>query len=214
MDDLKFDSQDEQHQFKAGALQLREEAAAPRSLVRDIQSSHGNARLLQLRRAVQQQGVPAAEAPDWIKEGLGLSAGGQPANAAAEAAVEAATPQVSIPTGGQPLPEAVQRRAESTLGVSLEGVSMVTGADSACNPIQAQAFTADEGGGRHTVALSSGVDLNSADGQFTLMHELSHVAQQKQGQADSLQGLGGDDGHRTHLENHADQQAARILADS
>jgi hypothetical protein len=52
------------------------------------------------------------------------------------------------------------------------------------------------------------VDLESADGQFTLMHELTHVAQQKRGQSDALDGLGGDESTREALEADADRSAA------
>jgi hypothetical protein len=186
---------------------VEEPTTRPRSAVNELQRSLGNARLVQMRRAVQRRAqVPAQDAPDWIKEGLGLSARGVPTDETATEPVD-----VSVPQGGQPLPAAVREEAESHLGVSMTGVSIVSGADQACRPIQAQAFTT-EAGGQHVVALSSDVDLTSQDGQFTLMHELAHVAQQKQGATSDLEGLGGDDGCREHLENQADEHAKKILS--
>jgi hypothetical protein len=177
--------------------------------VQQLQRTVGNARLLQLRRAVQRQETPAADVPDWVKAGLGLDMRGMPASAEA---MEASSSAVDVPTGGQPLPDAVRLHAENALGVSLDGVSIASGADSACKPIQAQAFTADDGGGKHTVALSSDVNLDSEDGQFTLMHELAHVAQQKRGEASELSGLGGDAGSRDNLEHAADRAAAKMVS--
>lgn len=177
--------------------------------VQHLQRTFGNARLLQLRRAAQRQEIPAADVPDWVKAGLGLDPLGMPATAEA---TEAASPSIELPSGGRPLPEAVRQHAETELGVALDGVSIAYGADGACKPIQAQAFTADEGGGRHTIALSSDVNLDSEDGQFTLMHELAHVAQQKKGETSELSGLGGDAESRDSLEHAADQAAAKLIS--
>lgn len=200
--DVELDIEPRREQRAGGVVP----AASP---VQRMQRSLGNARLIQMRRALQCQQMPAQDAPDWVKSGLNLDARGTPMSTEV---ADAAEPGMAALGGGEALPSAVRQRAEKHLGVSLDGVSVAHGADSACKPIQAQAFTADDGGGRHTVALSSDVDLNSQDGQFTLMHELAHVAQQKRGEASELRGLGGDENSRGDLEQRADDVAGRILS--
>lgn len=178
------------------------------SPVQRLQRGLGNARLAQLRGALQRQA--SGEAPAWIKDQLGVTAESENAMAQRDQMMEAAD-SVQIPTGGSALPPAVQRQAEAHLGTSLDGVSVVSGANSVCDALGATAFAAPQDGGGHTVVLSGGVDLASAEGQHTLMHELSHVAQQRRGESDGLHGLGGDEAQRHHLEQKADHDAARIL---
>jgi hypothetical protein len=177
----------------------RAERAQPRlSPVMQLQRTVGNSRLLQLRarHAAMQARMSMEEATQAADEQASASFDAQRQAALKE-------PDISIPSGGQALPQKVQATAEKHLGVPLNDVQMVTNGDSATKPIQAQAF-ATEDGGTPKVVLSSDVDLNSKDGQFTLMHELAHVAQQKKGSTGALEGLGGDSGHREHLEHDAD----------
>lgn len=175
------------------------------SPVAQFQRTVGNSRLLQLR-AMQRAAIQRHDAFDAAREDAAARF-----EAHEQARLEQAADQISIPAGGQPLPAAVQARAEKHLGMPMDDVRVVHGADSATDPIQAQAFTTHDGGAPKVV-MGSGVDLNSKDGQFTLMHELTHVAQQKQGMSNGLAGLGGDNGLRDHLESHADQNAAQMLA--
>jgi hypothetical protein len=166
-----------------------ERALDPRSGAAGLQQRLGNAGVVQLCRALQRQ----SRSDEELEEGL-----------------DAADATLS-PTAGSPLDRDTRAHAEQGLGVSLEGVNVVQKADSATAPLDAKAFAASDGAGRHSIALSSDVDLGSQDGEFTLMHELAHVAQQKQGQADSLDGIGGDESARERLEDEADRRARGLL---
>lgn len=177
------------------------------SLAQGLHRSLGNSRLVQMRATTPRPAVQRRTEdilPDWVKQGMAAQA--------AQDDLEAKAAQISIPGGGQPLPAPVQKRAESQLGVPMDDVRVVTNGDSATKPIQAQAFTTDNGG-TPTVVLGNDVNLGSKDGQFTLMHELTHVKQQKQGMSQGLSGLGGDHGHREAMEQHADQHAERLCSD-
>jgi Zn-dependent peptidase ImmA (M78 family) len=176
------------------------EVAAPRmSPVAQLQRNVGNAQLLQLRakHAVQKR--------DLVEE----ARADQAARKEEQMASQGDEAQVAIPSGGQSLPQPVQARAEAELGVPMGDVKVVHGADNATDPIGAKAFTTEQGG-TPTVVMGS-ADMGSPDAQFTLMHELTHVAQQKRGMAGGLDGLGGDEGQRESLENHADAHAAKML---
>ncbi len=177
------------------------------SLAQGLQRTLGNSRLIQMRSVSPRPAIQRKTEdilPDWVKQRM--------ANEAAQEELENQGSQVTIPSGGKPLPPTVQKRAEGHLGVGLDDVRVVTNGDSATKPIQAQAFTTDNGG-TPTVVLGNDVNLNSRDGQFTLMHELTHVKQQKQGMAGGLSGLGGDAGQRESMEQHADSHAERMCSD-
>ncbi|MBL9003504.1 MAG: DUF4157 domain-containing protein [Myxococcales bacterium] len=197
---------EQQHEDLAQQHEGRAEREhAPLSPVAQLQRYVGNSRLLQLRarNAAVQRRMSMSEATQQAETHAEESFAEQRQVAAAE-------PDISIPSGGQALPKGVQTMAEQHLGVSMSDVQVVHGADAATKPIQAQAF-ATEDAGVPKVVLSSDVDLQSREGQFTLMHELSHIGQQKKSATGSLQGLGGDEGHREHLESEADKQGARML---
>lgn len=175
------------------------------SKVKQLQARYGNSRLLQLRAAaVQRDG-----APDWIRDQLGIGAT-EEANftrvTEARAAAEQAAEAVSLPGGGVALDAPVQRQAESHLGVPLDDVRVVHGADAACQAMGATAFATGS-----EIYLSSGVDANTEDGRFTMAHELAHVAQQKRGETTGLQGLEGDEDKRSALEHAADSTAGAML---
>jgi hypothetical protein len=178
------------------------------SPVQRLQRRYGNAALLQLRSS-----WGAGGAPGWIKEELGVTAETEEDARRAKALTEAAE-TAEIPSGGSPLAREVREPVERRLGVSLSDVNVVERGDSATKPLEAEAFAAADTAGRHSVVLSSGVDLGSPEGQFTLAHELAHVAQQKKGEADSLEGLGGDESVRNRLEQNADEDAKRLLGGS
>lgn len=175
------------------------------SRVQQLQSRLGNARLLQLRAAaIQREG-----APDWVRDQLGIGPT-QEANFArvqeAHAAAEQAAASVSLPGGGTQLDASVRDHAESHLGMPMGDVRVVQGADAACDAMGAVAFATGS-----EIYLSSSVDPSSADGQFTMAHELAHVAQQKRGETSGLEGLDGDAGKRESLEQAADATAAAML---
>lgn len=170
-------------------------AAAPaHSPVAQLQRALGNQRLLQLRRTMQRRA--------WAREQLGVTAQDEANVDRVDAADVAA---MDLPGGGAPLDPAIQARAEATMG-SLGDVRVIPNADAVCAPMEAHAFASG-----NEVYLSSGVDLGSADGQFTLMHELAHVRQQQDGKTSGLAGLGGDAQQRDALETHADAVAREAL---
>jgi hypothetical protein len=175
-------------------------APSPRAA---LQRSLGNQRLLQLRRAVQRQ------APQWVRDQLGVTDEDE-RNAARALAQDQAAEEIALPSGGEALTPEVQRWAERGIGGDLGGVSVVHGSDAACDALGAHAF-ATPGDSGHQIHLSSQVDLATPDGQFTLLHELAHVRQQRDGQTGDLDGLGGDEARRADLEDHADQVAQRAL---
>lgn len=188
-------------------------APARPSQVSQMQRRLGNSGLLQLRaqqlRAAQLRPVQLDLADDVRADHEARMV--ERRAAAAEQALVDKADQVKIPSGGEPLPAPLQHVAEQKFGVSMGDVQVLRGADSATDPLNAKAF-ATEQGGTPKVVMSS-MDMTTPDAQFTLMHELSHVAQQKRGMTSGLDGLGGDDHLRDHLEEHADSQATELLAD-
>jgi hypothetical protein len=188
-----------------------EDQQAPVGRLAQLQRTYGNAGLLQLRALQRQRTFSGAETPEWLKREAGITPQSEANFREAETAT-AAVEDLSIPSGGNPLAREAREPAERALGVDLGDVNVVERGDSATTPLQAHAFAAQNEGGGHSVVLSSGVDLKSGEGQFTLMHELAHVAQQKKGEADTLEGLGGDESVREHLERKADDDADRLLS--
>jgi hypothetical protein len=188
-----------------------EDQPAPVGRLAQLQRTYGNAGLLQLRALQRQRTFSGAETPEWLKREAGITPQSEANFREAETAT-AAVEDLSIPSGGNPLAREAREPAERALGVDLGDVNVVERGDSATTPLQAHAFAAQNEGGGHSVVLSSGVDLKSGEGQFTLMHELAHVAQQKKGEADTLEGLGGDESVREHLERKADDDAQRLLS--
>ena len=197
MDRYRKESDSEQEHFDEVAP-----APAPRpSPVAQLQRGIGNAALLQMRaqRAVQNRDIFDEARED------------QAARRAATEQAMAEQAVVAIPSGGEPLPAAVQARAEAQHGVSMADVKVVHNADAATDPLGAKAFTTQDGDTPKVVMGTA--DMTSQDAQFTLMHELTHVAQQKKGMTGGLEGLGGDAATREHLEQHADEHAAEMLKD-
>jgi hypothetical protein len=188
-----------------------EDQHAPIGRIAQLQRRYGNAGLLQLRALQRQRTFSGAETPEWMKQEVGITPQSEANFREAETATTAAE-ELSVPMGGAPLSREVREPAERAFGVGLGDVNVVERGDSATTPLQAHAFAAQNEGGGHSVVLSSGVDLGSGEGQFTLMHELAHVAQQKKGEADSLEGLGGDESVREQLELKADDDAQRLLS--
>jgi hypothetical protein len=172
------------------------------SPVAGLQRRMGNAALLQMR-AVQRRS--ALQKRDVFEE----ARADQMARREAAVAEQADQVTAAIPSGGEALHPQVRAVAEQQHGVSMADVRVVNNADAATDPIQAKAFTTTDSGTPKVVMGS--MDMQSQDAQFTLMHELSHVAQQKKGMTGGLDGLGGDAGTRESLENHADEHAAEML---
>lgn len=162
-------------------------ATAAPSPVRTLQRSLGNARLLQLQVALRR---PVTQRRD---DGEAIDA------------------DVSV-SGGAPLPPAVQARAESALGVPLADVRVVNDA-STCSRLGAHAFAMHQEQTPYVV-LGQSVDAGTTDGEFTMMHELAHIAQQRRGETAGLDGLGGDADQRERLERDADRAAAAALTRS
>lgn len=198
--DLEHEHEHEAHEAPAPARR------APASAVAQLQRSMGNARLLQLRALQRRESGQAVNPMEFIQKDLEAKAA---AGKYEDRALEQAGEAISVPSGGTPLPGSLQRHAESHLGVPMGDVQVVTNGDAATKPINALAFTTEDAG-RPKVVLGSDVNLETPDGQFTLMHELTHVAQQKQGLSAGLTGLGGDAGQRESLEQHADAVAAKM----
>jgi Domain of unknown function (DUF4157) len=181
------------------------DARAESSPAARLQRRLGNAGVTQLRSRLQRRTFSGAETPQWMKDEVGITAESE-ANAARAERVEDAADGLSFSSsGGTPLARELREGAERDLGVSLGGVRVVHD-DAAARSVEALAFASGS-----DVVLSRQVDLDTRDGQFTLAHELAHVAQQQRGQADALDGLGGDPSLRASLEQDADASAARIL---
>ena len=198
--------------------ETEKEQLAPQlhSPIAQLQRRLGNSGLAQLRAArnnraaVQRQPgeMSVGDAEGWVRsqvEAKRESAEGEEARLAEQ------VQEVSVPSGGEPLPGGLRAHAENQLGVGLGDVQVVHNGGSATQPLEAKAFAAHEGS-TPKVVLDNEVDLNNRDGQFTLMHELAHVAQQKRGQADQLDGLGGDENLRESLEHDADSAAEKLIS--
>jgi hypothetical protein len=180
------------------------------SRVEQLQRRAGNGALLQRRRRLQRRTFSGDQTPQWMKDQVGITPESERHFAQAEA-VEQAAGELQIPAGGRSLDPIMRSYAEQDLGVSLGDVSLVEKGGAAAGSIEALAFATSDDHGRPSVVLADDVDLGTEDGQFTLMHELAHVAQQKHGKAEGLDGLGGDPAVRERLERGADADASRIL---
>ena len=108
---------------------------------------------------------------------------------------------------GAPLPDAVRRRMENELGISLAGVRVHADAVAAqaARAVRAEAFTVGE-----DIFFAEGTyDPGSRAGQKLLAHELTHVLQNLQGRSDTGGAVRvsqpGD-----ALEQEADQVAERV----
>jgi 1-aminocyclopropane-1-carboxylate deaminase/D-cysteine desulfhydrase-like pyridoxal-dependent ACC family enzyme len=174
-----------------------------RSPLAQLQRSVGNARLLQMR---------AMQRRDLAEEARALSAArAGERKQEEEQRLAAAGEQMTVPAGGSPLAPALQAQAEARHGVRMDDVRVVNDSAST-SAIQAHAYTTTDGG-TPKVVLNSTQDPASSEGKFTLMHELAHVAQQKKGLSDGLDGLGGDAGKREELEKQADDHAGHMCND-
>jgi hypothetical protein len=110
----------------------------------------------------------------------------------------------ALPTsGGEPLPVQLQESLSEKAGTNLDDVTIHRDSSShaALDGLNAEAATQ----GTH-VHLGPNVDIHSPSGQDTLLHELRHVGQQKRGEADGLDGTGGDPSRRVELERDADKR--------
>lgn len=187
----------------------------PATRVEMLHRALGNDRIMQLRQS-RQRGAPVqrqAAAPAWIKNQLGISGEDEQNLARQESAMAAAANEsTAVPSGGQRLPADTAQAVSGHLGVDVGDTRVVQNADAACRSMGAHAYATTSGSGEPVVALSSDVDLKTPEGQFTLNHELAHIAQQKRGQSDGLTGLGGDPAQRDALERDADDQANAFLS--
>lgn len=91
--------------------------------------------------------------------------------------------------GGQPLPKDTREEMEARLGHDFQDVRVHTGSDAASSAksVQAHAYTV----GNDMVFQDGVYDPSSDAGKRTLAHELTHVAQQRQGPVDGTDTGGG-----------------------
>lgn len=201
-------AQDEHRTAEAGR------GSQPATRVEMLHRALGNDRLMQLRRSHQRTSPVQrqAEAPAWIKNQLGITRADEQNLARQESAMAAAADEsTTVPGGGQRLPAETAQAISGHLGIDISDTRVVQNADAACRSMGAHAYATTSGGGEPVVALSSGVDLKTPEGQFTLNHELAHIAQQKRGESNGLTGLGGDPAQREALEQDADDRANAFL---
>jgi hypothetical protein len=104
-------------------------------------------------------------------------------------------------SSGEPLPEPIMRKFESSLGADLSGVRVHTGSESqaAADAIGAAAYTV----GQHIHFNAGRFDPSSSSGQWLLAHEVAHTVQQ-QGSVQTVQ-------HKLEISQPGD--AAEIEAD-
>lgn len=107
---------------------------------------------------------------------------------------------------GQPLPETVQRKMESSFGASLSDVRIHEGPEA--ESIGAVAFTH----GSNIYFAPGKYQPTSPAGQLLLRHELTHVMQQRSGKVTNPWGYGTAVIHDDDLEAEADYMAERETA--
>jgi hypothetical protein len=140
---------------------------------------------------------PSQAEPQAMIESLQRAAG----NAAVSRLLS--SQQSSPPTSdGRPLPPNVQSRAEGRLGSDLNAVRVHDGAaaDAYGRALDADAVTVG-----HDIYLRQSVDPGTADGQRTLMHELTHVAQASGAPGTAPTGV-------SRVGSAAEREAARVSA--
>lgn len=105
--------------------------------------------------------------------------------------------------GGAPLPDDVRSRMESGLGADFGDVRVHhdAAAASSAQAVQAKAYTV----GNEIVFNRGAYDPDSAAGQHTLAHELSHVVQQRSGPVDGAPT--GDGISLSHPDDRFERQA-------
>jgi len=149
---------------------------------------------------------PAKESGDAVRSGAGTGSSSYPGGgrllalqrSAGNAAVsrlmsagEEESPVLDVvgKGGGQPLPETVRIRMESSFGQDFSSVRLHTGsaAASSAKAVQAKAYTV----GDEIVLGESAPKVDSAEGERTLAHELTHVVQQRSGPVDATPVGGG-----------------------
>ncbi len=182
--------------------ETRERAPETHSTAVEALQSRGNDRLLQRRGKVD---ASTDETPAWIRDQLGIGAAEEERFAKRQELHEEGE-TITLPGGGVPLAAPLRQAAQEQLAMDLGHVRVIEGADSLCNALDAQAFASGS-----EIYLSNAATPSSAEGQFTLMHELSHVEQQGRGKADGLEGVGGDEKLRRTLEDEADVNANQML---
>jgi hypothetical protein len=91
-------------------------------------------------------------------------------------------------SSGEPLQGPMRSRMEGSLGADLSGVRVHRGgaASTSAASVQARAYTVGA-----DVVLGNDVNPATAEGQKTLAHELTHVAQQRSGPVDGTPAAGG-----------------------
>jgi hypothetical protein len=159
--------------------------------------------------------TPPAQRKGWVEQELGITNQMQE-NFARNANAQALNPNEMSRAGAQPIPTAFAGAAESHYDRSFQNVNLIQGlqADRYADSMNAAAFTVPNTQGGSDIFLHSSLDTNSAKGQHTLLHEMSHAVQNMEGQTSELSGLGGNEAKRAELENAADADASLILNQS
>lgn len=159
-------------------------------------------------------GTGAVQKQSRMESALGITDSAK-ANFQQTLAAQSTDPAVQMSrAGATPLPSPVAAAAEQHHSTSMSSVRLVHGsqADSYCDSMSANAFTTPNNEGGSDIFMHSNIPLNSAQGQHTLQHEVAHTAQQKKGETNGLNGLGGDASRRHALEHDADRAASAILS--
>jgi hypothetical protein len=161
---------------------------------------------------------PAAQAGQWqavspsAMLGLQRSAGNAGVRGALHRDEEESPVHGVIRQSGEPLDPGVRRSMEAALGHDFGDVQVHhdSGAGESAKSVQAHAYTV----GNHVVFGDGRYQPDTADGQRTLAHELTHVVQQRQGPVDGEPAAGGvrvshpDD----RFEREADRAADGVMS--
>ncbi|WP_439959562.1 eCIS core domain-containing protein [Streptomyces luteocolor] len=188
-----------QHGPDRGATTVRKadaDTGAPHQGLRALQSSAGNAAVVQMLR---RSGHSAAQEQHQHGAGCGHQAAEQPA-------VQRSAVHDVLRGGGRPLDEGTRTDMEARLGADFSDVRIHddSAAKASAAEVGARAYTS----GSHVVIGDGGSD------RHTLAHELTHVIQQRQGPV-----AGTDDGSglkvsdpSDRFEREAEATAHRVLA--
>jgi hypothetical protein len=150
---------------------------------------------------------PPAQKKGWIEQQLGAGSAGVSVQTQGLESVQLSR------SGARPLPPSAASAAEQHHGTSLPKVNLIHGgqSDAYCEAMSAAAFCTPSPEGGSDIFMHSQVPLNSAQGQHTLQHEISHALQLQRGETAGLEGLRGDEMVRARLEESADHHATAII---
>jgi hypothetical protein len=163
----------------------------------------GDPRSRQLLQLQQRYGNAAVQLKSRIVGGEGLMAALQDFAPPASATAPPQSREDQLPEqDGRPLTPDLQGSLQASAGTDLSDVRIFQGGrtETALESMEAEAATRGT-----NVYLRSGLDPATPRGRETLVHELRHVGQQRRGETEGLEGLGGDPEKREALERDADR---------